>query len=64
MFFILLLILALIFVVAGGVGLIFTIITWDVGHANWIQGIITFGTFAAVGLVSLIFLIMFPGEIE
>ena len=62
--FLLLLILALIFVVAGGVGLIFIFITWDAGSAHWIQGIITFGAFAAVGLVSLGFLIMFPEEIE
>ena len=62
--FLLLLILALIFVVAGGAGLIFTFITWDTGNAHWIQGIITFGAFAAVGLVSLGFLIMFPQEIE
>ncbi|MFC2071888.1 hypothetical protein ACFLUU_04120 [Chloroflexota bacterium] len=62
--FLYLLIIALIFVVAGGGGLIFTFINWDAGSTHWIQGIIIFGTFAAVGLVSLGFLIMFPEEIE
>ncbi|MFC2041082.1 hypothetical protein ACFLTY_02020 [Chloroflexota bacterium] len=62
--FLLLLILALIFDVAGVIGLIFTFSTWDAGSAQWIQGIITFGTFTAVGLVSLAFLFMFPQEIE
>ncbi|MFC1862110.1 hypothetical protein ACFLX6_02345 [Chloroflexota bacterium] len=62
--FLLLLIIALIFVVAGGVGLIHTFITWDAGNPHWVQGIITCGAFAAVGLASLGFLFMFPEELE
>ncbi|MFC2056782.1 hypothetical protein ACFLTO_04340 [Chloroflexota bacterium] len=62
--FLLLLILALIFVVAGGFGLIFIFITWDIGSPHWIQGMITFGAFIAFGLTSIGFLIKFPEELE
>ena len=62
--FLFLLVIALIFLIAGGIGLIFIFLTWDTGSANWIQGVITFGTFAVIGLASLGFLFVFPEEIE
>ncbi len=61
---ILFLILALIFLIGGGVGL-FHVNSNLVAWSNlWIYGNITFGVFAAVGIVVIIFMALFNAEFE
>ena len=57
-------ILALIFLIAGVVGLFYTNTALIVGNPNWIQGNITFGTFTIIGLVAIVILTIFGSEIE
>jgi hypothetical protein len=61
---ILILIVALIFLIGGGAGLFYINVNLDTGTALWICGNIAFGTFAAVGVVVLIFLALFNAEVE
>ena len=62
--FVFFMILALVFLIAGGAGLFYTNTTLIIGNPNWVQGNITFGTFTVVGLATLIFLALFGSEIE
>lgn len=63
MFFIIM-IIGLIFLIAGGVGLFVTNVNGIVGTLNWMQGNIVFATFTIVGIVILVFLLIFGSEVE
>jgi hypothetical protein len=57
-------ILALIFLTAGGIGLFHTNINLASGSNLWIYGNITFGTFTVVGIAILLFMALFNREFE
>ena len=57
-------ILALIFLIAGGIGLFHTNINLVAGTNLWIFGNITFGTFTVVGIAILVFMAIFNTEFE
>jgi hypothetical protein len=61
---ILILIVALIFLIGGGVGLFYVNVNLGSGTALWTCGNIAFGTFAAVGVIICIFLALFNAEME
>jgi len=62
--FIFFMIMALIFLVAGGIGLFYTNINLVSGTHLWIFGNITFGTFTIVGIGILVFMGLFNKEFE
>jgi len=62
--FVFLLILALIFLIGGGVGLFYTNVNLAAGSHYWMHGNITYGTFTAVGIVTLVFMVLLGSEIE
>ena len=62
--FIFFMILALIFLIAGGIGLFHTNINLVAGSNLWIYGNITFGTFTVVGIGILVFMGPFNTEFE
>ena len=62
--FILIMIVGLVFLIAGGVGLFYTNINLASGTHLWIYGNITFGTFTAVGVLTLFFMALFNREFE
>ena len=62
--FLFLIFVAMVFFIAGGVGLFYTHTTLVAGSPNWVQGNITYGTFTIVGLATIIFLVIFGSEIE
>jgi len=62
--FVFFMILALIFLIAGGIGLFYTNINLISGSHLWIQGNITYGTFTTVGALTLIFMAIFGSQIE
>lgn len=62
--FIFVMILALIFLTAGGVGLFYTNINLASGSHLWIYGNITFGTFTVVGIAILFFMALFNKEFD
>jgi hypothetical protein len=62
--FILFMILALILLVAGGVGLFHVNINLAAGTNLWIYGNITFGTFTVVGIAVLLFMALFNKEFD
>ena len=64
MMFLFLMVLALIFLIAGGIGLFYTNIYITGGSHSWVQGNIAFGAFTAIGIVMLIFMAVFGQEIE
>ena len=57
-------VVALIFLIAGGFGLFYTNINLEVGSPYWIHGNITYGTFTILGILTLILLAIFGSEIE
>jgi hypothetical protein len=57
-------ILALIFLAAGGIGLFHTNINLASGSNLWIYGNITFGTFTIVGIAILLFMAIFNKEFD
>ena len=57
-------ILALIFLVAGGIGLFHINLNLVAGTNLWIYGNITFGTFTVVGIAILVFMAIFNTEFE
>ena len=57
-------ILALIFLVVGGIGLFYTNINFASSSHYWIFGNLTFGTFTVVGIAVLVFLALFNSEFE
>lgn len=62
--FLFLIFLALIFFIAGGVGLFYTHTSLAAGSPSWVHGNITYGTFTIVGLATIVFLVIFGSEIE
>jgi hypothetical protein len=62
--FIFSMILALIFLIAGGIGLFYTNINLAAGSHLWMYGNITFGTFTIVGIATLIFMAIFNVEFD
>jgi hypothetical protein len=54
----LLIIIGLIFFLAGGIGLLLTNNNLDSGDIQWILGNVTFGTFTLVGLVLIVTMIV------
>jgi hypothetical protein len=62
--FLFFMIMALIFLIAGGVGLFYTFVNLASGDPLWVFGIITFGTFAIVGLAVLVFLAIYNQEFD
>lgn len=62
--FLTVLIIGLVFLVAGGIGLFITNTAGVQGGLNLIQGNITFSTFTVVGIAILVFLGIFGSEIE
>ena len=61
--FILFMIVALIFLVPGGIGLFFINLNFGAGSSFWIVGILTFGTFTALGVAILVFMALFNTEL-
>jgi hypothetical protein len=62
--FIYILILGLIFLIGGGIGLFHVNVNMVSGTDLWLYGNITFGVFALVGIMVIIFLAIFNAEIE
>jgi hypothetical protein len=62
--FIFFMILALIFLISGGIGLFHTNINLASGSNLWIYGNITFGTFTIVGIAILLFMALFNKEFD
>ncbi len=62
--FIFILILGLIFLIAGGIGLFHVNVNLVSGTDLWIYGNITFSVFALVGIMIIIFLALFNAEID
>lgn len=58
----LLIIIGLIFFIAGGIGLLLTNNNLDSGDVQWILGNVTFGTFIVVGLVLIVTMIVASWE--
>jgi hypothetical protein len=58
----LLIIIGLIFFIAGGIGLLLTNNNLNSGDIQWILGNVTFGTFIVVGLVLIITMIVASWE--
>ncbi len=57
-------ILALVFLVAGGIGLFHVNVNLGAGTNLWIYGNITFGVFTFLGIAIIIFLALFNQEFE
>ena len=62
--FIFFLILALIFLISGGIGLFYTNINFVASSHYWIYGNLTFGTFTIVGIGIIIFMALYNTEFE
>jgi hypothetical protein len=59
-----LMIIALVFMITGGIGLFYTNVNLGSGTALWIFGNLTFGMFAFFGLAIIIFMAIFNAEFE
>ncbi|MBN2238870.1 MAG: hypothetical protein JW712_03775 [Dehalococcoidales bacterium] len=55
-------IVGIILLAAGGVGLALTWINYAVASTQWIEGLLTYGVFAVLGLAVLILVILTPRE--
>ncbi len=62
--FVFFLILALVFLISGGIGLFHVNINLVSGADLWIYGNITFGVFTVVGIAVIIFLAIFNREFD
>jgi hypothetical protein len=58
------LILALVFLITGGIGLFYTNFNLGSGTTLWVFGNLTFGTFAFFGLAIIIFMAIFNAEFD
>jgi hypothetical protein len=58
------LIIALIFLISGGIGLFYTNTTVEAWSTLWVFGNLTFGVFALFGLAVIIFLAIFNAEFD
>jgi len=64
MMFIFFMVLALIFLIAGGIGLFYTNVNLGTSSPVWMFGNIAFGTFTFVGAITLIFMALFGHEMD
>ncbi|NLE07794.1 MAG: hypothetical protein GX631_00895 [Dehalococcoidales bacterium] len=55
-------IVGIILLFAGGVGLTITFINYDVVSLPWIEGLLTYGVFALLGLAVIALLLMMPHD--
>jgi hypothetical protein len=62
--FVFFMILSLILLISGGIGLFYTNINFAAGSHYWMYGNLTFGTFAIIGIATLIFMALFNAEFE
>ena len=62
--FIIVMLVGLIFLVAGGAGLFYTLANIPGGTDLWVVGLIAFGAFAVLGIAVLIFLAIFNTEFD
>lgn len=62
--FLFFMIMALLFLISGGIGLFYTFTNLVSSDPLWVFGLIAFGTFAVIGLAVLIFLAMFNQEFD
>ena len=62
--FIFFMFMALVFLIAGGVGLFYVYVNLGSGSAVWVVGNITFGVFTFVGLALIVFLALFNQEFD
>ena len=58
------LLLALVFLIGGGIGLFHVNVNIGSGTDLWIYGNITFGVFVAVGLLIIVFMAIFNAEFD
>ena len=56
--------MALVFLIAGGVGLFYVNVNLGSGSAVWVVGNIAFGVFTFVGLALIVFLALFNQEFD
>jgi hypothetical protein len=56
-------VVALVFLVPGGIGLFYTNLNFGMGSTYWIFGNLTFGVFTLVGLAIIVFMALFNTEI-
>ena len=54
--------IGLLLLIVGSIGLIITFINFSLGDSHWFQGILAFGVFTVVGLVTIVFLAMKGSE--
>ena len=57
-------ILALVFLVSGGIGLFHVNVNLASSSNLWLYGNLTFGTFTAVGIAIIIFMALFNSEFD
>jgi len=62
--FIFAMLIGLIFLIAGGAGLFYTLVYVSAATSLWIIGLIVFGTFVLIGLILLILLAIYNTEFE
>lgn len=62
--FIFFMFMALVFLIAGGVGLFYVNVNLGSGSPVWMVGNITFGVFTFVGLALIVFLALFNQEFD
>ncbi|MFH1647067.1 MAG: hypothetical protein ABID71_05245 [Chloroflexota bacterium] len=62
--FIFFLILALIFLVSGGIGLFHVNVNLGSSSPIWFYGNLTFGTFTVIGIAILVFMALFNTEFD
>jgi Na+/melibiose symporter-like transporter len=57
-------ILALVFLITGGIGLFYTNVNLGSGTTIWVIGNLAFGTFAFFGVAILVFIALFNAEFD
>ena len=55
-------IVGIILFITGGTGIVLTSINYSVATLNWIEGLLTFGTFTILGIATIIVLLLTPRE--
>lgn len=58
------LVIALVFLVSGGVGLFYTNVNVGAGTTLWVLGNLGFGTFVFFGLAIIVFMAIFNAEFD
>ena len=62
--FVFFMLMALVFLIAGGVGLFYVNVNLGSGSSVWFVGNLTFGVFTFVGIALIIFLALFNQEFD